>query len=54
MPGMSGSKMIKFINDKTRKEVVKEYPDHVKIVKVTGGYAVFETWDDYETWKNQK
>ena len=46
--------MIKFINDKTRKEVVKEYPDHVKIVKVTGGYAVFETWTDYENWKNQK
>lgn len=47
--------MIKFIQqDKTRKEVVKEYPDHVKIVKVTGGYAVFETWTDYETWKKQK
>ena len=45
---------IVYMVEKSRKEVVKEYPDHVKIVKVTGGSAVFETWTDYETWKNQK
>ena len=46
--------MIKYVYQKTRKQVKEDYQDHVKIVKVTGGYAVFETWDDYETWKNQK
>ena len=50
-----GTKMIKYVNGTTKKKQVKEeYPNHVKIVKVTGGYAVFETWDDYETWRNQK
>ena len=51
---VEGNKMIKYVNGKTRKQVKEEYPDHVKIVKVEGGYAVFETWDDYETWRNQK
>ena len=46
--------MIKYVHDKTRKQVKEEYPDHVKIVKVTGGYAVFETWTDYDAWINQK
>ena len=46
--------MIKYVNEKTRKQVKEDYPDHVKIVKVTGGYVVFETWDDYETKKKKK
>ena len=25
-----------------------------KIVKVEGGYMAFESWTDYQTWKNQK
>lgn len=25
-----------------------------KIVRVCGGYMAFESWTDYETWKNQK
>ena len=39
---------------KTRKAVVKAYPLASKIVKVTGGWAVFEFITDYEIWKNQK
>ena len=46
--------MIKYANGKTRKQVKEEYPDHAKIVKVDGGYAIFETWDEYYTWRNQK
>lgn len=25
----------------------------VKIIRVEGGYQAFESWDDYQTWKNQ-
>lgn len=25
-----------------------------KIVRVCGGYTAFESWSDYEIWKNQK
>lgn len=39
---------------KNRKEVVAEYPSAVKIVKVCGGWAVYEFWTDWETAKNQK
>ena len=46
--------MIKYVNGKTRKQVKEEYPDHVRIVKVSGGYVVFQTWADYVTWVNQK
>lgn len=38
----------------SRKEVKKAYPAAAKIVKVCGGWAVFETIADYNTWKNQK
>ncbi len=45
-----------YISDgyKTRKDVEKVATNYVKIVKVDGGWAAFETWTDYETWKNQK
>ncbi len=36
------------------REVKAEYPSAAKIVKVTGGWAVFDTLADYETWKRQK
>lgn len=39
---------------KTRKEVAKAHPEAAKIVKVTGGWAVFYSLSDYETWKRQK
>ncbi len=43
-----------FVANENRKEVVKQYPGAAKIVKVCGGYGVFEFFTDYETWKNQK
>ncbi len=39
---------------RNRAAVVKAYPGAAKIVKVCGGWAVFETVADYETWRNQK
>jgi hypothetical protein len=45
---------IMFVANENRKEVVKQYPSAVKIVKVCCGYMVFEFLGDYETWKNQK
>lgn len=39
---------------KTKKDAMKKAPWACKIVKVTGGYMAFESWDDFETWKNQK
>ena len=38
----------------TRKTAVKRMPWAAKIVKVEGGYKGFESWQDYETWRNQK
>lgn len=38
----------------TRKAVQDDYPWAVKIVKVNGGWMVFETLVDYATWRNQK
>lgn len=29
-------------------------PSAAKVVRVQGGYACFDTMDDYYTWKNQK
>lgn len=38
----------------TRKEVVAAHPEAAKVVKVEGGWGVFESLTDYETWKRQK
>lgn len=43
-----------FVSIANRNQVKKDYPEAVKIVKVDGGYMVFESQADYETWKNQK
>ena len=43
-----------FIESKSRKAAVSQYPGAAKIVKACGGYHVFETIADYENWKNQK
>ncbi len=43
-----------FVANTNRKQVVARYPEAAKIVKVEGGYMVFEFMSDYETWKNQK
>lgn len=46
---------MKFVDAKDKKEVVKKIgytPE--KIVKIEGGYAVFDTITEYETWKKQR
>ena len=42
-----------FVRNEIRKEVVAQYPSAAKIVKVNGGYMVFDCVGDYQTWKNQ-
>lgn len=37
---------------KTRKELMKEYPNSI-IRKVTGGYVIFDSWSEYDCWKRQ-
>lgn len=39
---------------KAAKQVKKAYPAAVVVKRVTGGWAVFETWTDYEVWRRQK
>ena len=39
---------------KNRRAVAEAYPSAEKIVKVCGGWCVFEFLYDYEIWKNQK
>ena len=41
-------------NRKNRKKAIEEMPYASKIIAVVGGYLGFESWDDYEIWKNQK
>lgn len=36
------------------REVREQYPSADKIVRVSGGWEVFGTASDYETWKSQK
>lgn len=43
-----------FIANTNRKQVAAEHSDAAKIVKVDGGYMVFMTIAEYQTWKNQK
>lgn len=47
-------KLCQDIDYKSRAEVAKSYPSAVKILRVDGGWIVFETYTDYETWRNQK
>ena len=39
---------------KDREAVAAAYPEAARIVKVCGGWAVFATERDYQTWRNQK
>jgi hypothetical protein len=43
-----------FTEAKTRREAARAYPWYVRIVKVDGGYMVFESEADYQTWRRQK
>ena len=37
-----------------RKQAIEAMPWASKVVAVGGGYTGFESWDDYELWRNQK
>lgn len=39
---------------KNKSEVRKEYPDAIVIKKVCGGWYIFSSQIEYQTWKNQK
>ena len=43
-----------FTSNVNRKQVVLLNSSAVKVVKVEGGYMVFDTMSAYTTWKNQK
>ena len=45
---------IEFLQVKTRYQAKKAAPWAAKIRKVDGGFIAFESWTDYEVWKNQK
>jgi hypothetical protein len=47
------SKM-KTLHGITRKQANEAFSSCAKIVKVCGGYAGFESIDDYTSWKKQK
>ena len=46
--------MTRFVEAKTRREAERKVTLAAKIVKVTGGYMVFDTHAEYETWRQQK
>lgn len=41
-------------NHRNRMKAIDEMPYASKVVAVDDGYMGFESWDDYEIWKNQK
>jgi len=41
---------MRLITGYTLKQIKDWYRDAAKIVKVCGGYAVFATMDEYQTW----
>lgn len=43
-----------FTSETDRRKVVANNPGAAKIVKVEGGYLVFEHLSDYSTWRNQR
>lgn len=38
----------------TEQEVMDKYPSAAVVIEVEGGWMVFDTVDEYETWENQK
>lgn len=49
------STMIVYCNEpdfKSRRQVAREHPAATRVVRVTGGWAVMETEDDYRRWRN--
>lgn len=46
--------MTKFVQCKTKADVIEKYGhDWFKIIKVDGGYMLFDTRQDYQTWIKQ-
>jgi len=43
-----------FIRTESRKEANKTCPWAVKMIHVDNGYMAFESWQAYQTWRNQK
>lgn len=43
-----------FVETDSRYKAKKEAYWAVKVTKVVGGFMAFESWTDYEIWKNQK
>ena len=43
-----------FVKASTIYEVLRDHAGAARIVKVDGGYMVFETLDEYKTWKAQR
>lgn len=41
-------------NSYWRSKAIDAMPYASKVVPVVGGYIGFESWTDYELWKNQK
>lgn len=37
-----------------RAAVRRDYPEAAKVVKVVGGFMMFETMTEYQTWQRQK
>ncbi len=45
---------MKLVFGESFEKVSDENPGAAMIAIVYGGYAVFETYDEYQTWQNQK
>lgn len=45
---------MKFTQTKSRKQVKMENQDAAKIIKVDGGYIIFATMTEWQTWIKQK
>ncbi len=50
---MEESKM-KFIQNNDIEEIMQEYPEYIIWARVEGGYMMFKSADEYQTWENQK
>lgn len=44
----------KFVETESRYQAKKQCPWAEKVTKVCGGYMYFESYYDYQIWKNQK
>jgi hypothetical protein len=45
---------MKFIQNNDIEEIMEEYPEYIIWARVEGGYMMFESFEEYQTWENQK